>query len=42
MDQAQNESQALKDLRNLLKEKIIFLDGAMGTMIQKYQLTEID
>ena len=28
--------------RNLLKEKILFLDGAMGTMIQTYGLTEED
>lgn len=29
-------------LVDLLKEKILFLDGAMGTMIQKYNLTEED
>ena len=28
--------------RSLLKEKILFLDGAMGTMIQTYGLTEED
>jgi 5-methyltetrahydrofolate--homocysteine methyltransferase len=26
--------------RSLLKEKILFLDGAMGTMIQTYKLDE--
>jgi 5-methyltetrahydrofolate--homocysteine methyltransferase len=25
--------------RSLLKEKILFLDGAMGTMIQTYKLS---
>ena len=29
-------------LRNLLSERILFLDGAMGTMIQTYQLAEKD
>src|SRR5476651_1378135 len=27
-------------LRNLLGQRILILDGAMGTMIQKYKLTE--
>ena len=27
-------------LRNLLKQRILILDGAMGTMIQRYKLTE--
>jgi 5-methyltetrahydrofolate--homocysteine methyltransferase len=29
-------------LRQLLKERILILDGAMGTMIQQYKLTEAD
>ncbi len=31
-----------KDIRELLKERILVLDGAMGTMIQQYQLEEKD
>ena len=30
------------DIRSLLKDRILFLDGAMGTMIQPYKLTEED
>lgn len=30
------------DIGNLLKDRILVLDGAMGTMIQRYQLTEED
>jgi 5-methyltetrahydrofolate--homocysteine methyltransferase len=29
-------------LRSLLNDRILILDGAMGTMIQRYQLTEAD
>lgn len=29
-------------IQDLLKERILFLDGAMGTMIQKHKLTEED
>ncbi|PCI60106.1 MAG: methionine synthase [Methylophilaceae bacterium] len=29
-------------LRTILKERILILDGAMGTMIQQYKLTEAD
>ncbi|MCR5265035.1 MAG: methionine synthase [Cyanobacteria bacterium RUI128] len=29
-------------IRNILQEKILILDGAMGTMIQKYNLSEKD
>ena len=29
-------------LEDILKEKILILDGAMGTMIQKYRLQEED
>ena len=31
-----------RQLRNLLKERILLLDGAMGTMIQSYRLQERD
>jgi 5-methyltetrahydrofolate--homocysteine methyltransferase len=30
------------DIKELLKERILVLDGAMGTMIQQYKLTEED
>ena len=30
------------DLRELLQRRILVLDGAMGTMIQRYQLTDAD
>ncbi|MGZ9002095.1 MAG: homocysteine S-methyltransferase family protein, partial [Methylophilus sp.] len=29
-------------LRSLLQQRILILDGAMGTMIQRYKLTEVD
>ena len=29
-------------IKNLLKERILVLDGAMGTMIQRHQLDEVD
>lgn len=29
-------------LRELLKQRILILDGAMGTMIQQYKLTEAE
>lgn len=32
----------MKNLKELLKERILILDGAMGTNIQKYGLTEVD
>ena len=32
----------LIELESTLKEKILFLDGAMGTMIQTYKLEEAD
>ncbi|MDQ3535738.1 MAG: homocysteine S-methyltransferase family protein, partial [Bacteroidota bacterium] len=32
----------LNTLQSLLKEKILVLDGAMGTMIQQYKPTEED
>lgn len=31
-----------KDIRQLIKERILVLDGAMGTMIQRHDLTEDD
>jgi 5-methyltetrahydrofolate--homocysteine methyltransferase len=30
------------EIRKLLKERILLLDGAMGTMIQRYKLEEAD
>ena len=36
------ESPAYGRLRTLLNEKLLFLDGAMGTMIQGYKLQEDD
>jgi 5-methyltetrahydrofolate--homocysteine methyltransferase len=30
------------DIRNLLQQRILIIDGAMGTMIQRYKLTEED
>ena len=30
------------DLREVLADRILVLDGAMGTMIQRYKLTEAD
>ncbi|MCG8306064.1 MAG: methionine synthase [Cytophagales bacterium] len=32
----------MKDIKALLTERILVMDGAMGTMIQKYNLTEED
>lgn len=32
----------MKDIRDLLKEKILIIDGAMGTMIQRHKLQEED
>ena len=31
-----------KNIRDLLNERILVIDGAMGTMIQRYKLTEAD
>jgi 5-methyltetrahydrofolate--homocysteine methyltransferase len=40
---SQNDISPLEtQLRALLKERILILDGAMGTMIQQYKLTEAD
>ena len=32
----------MNTLQDLAQQRILVLDGAMGTMIQKYQLTEAD
>lgn len=32
----------MKEIKEILKERILVLDGAMGTMIQEYDLTEED
>ena len=32
----------MEDIRNILKNKILVLDGAMGTMIQQCKFTEED
>ena len=32
----------MKSIRDCLKERILIIDGAMGTMIQRYKLTERD
>ena len=29
-------------LRNILNERVVIIDGAMGTMIDKYTLSEVD
>ncbi|WP_179108191.1 methionine synthase [Rodentibacter trehalosifermentans] len=36
------QTQAFNQLKNALAQRILILDGAMGTMIQKYKLTEAD
>ncbi len=35
-----NNSNTLSTLQNLLRHRIVIIDGAMGTMIQRYQLDE--
>ncbi|WEJ62888.1 methionine synthase [Thiomicrorhabdus lithotrophica] len=37
-----NRTQRIQTLRSLLKERVVVLDGAMGTMIQNLNLTEED
>ncbi|NNL09265.1 MAG: 5-methyltetrahydrofolate--homocysteine methyltransferase, partial [Croceitalea sp.] len=32
----------MKKIEDILKEKILVLDGAMGTMLQRYKFTEAD
>src|SRR5258706_10352401 len=34
--------QAMTDIRNELKKRILIIDGAMGTMIQRHKLVEAD
>ncbi len=36
------KSALLIELEQTLKEKLLFLDGAMGTMVQLYKLNEQD
>jgi 5-methyltetrahydrofolate--homocysteine methyltransferase len=36
------ETDSLIELRSLLSQRIVFMDGAMGTMIQQYKLEEED
>lgn len=36
------ESESAKSLHALLQKRLVFLDGAMGTMIQQYKLEEAD
>lgn len=38
----QPESKAFQSLREQLEKRIVFMDGAMGTMIQRYKLEEAD
>ncbi|ARD23521.1 methionine synthase [Shewanella japonica] len=42
MAKSTSYSQVLEQLTNTLKERIVILDGAMGTMIQDYKLEEED
>ena len=39
---ANNNMTTKPKIEDLLKERILVLDGAMGTMIQRYPLTEED
>jgi 5-methyltetrahydrofolate--homocysteine methyltransferase len=39
---ALQESPAFAQLTALMRQRIIFIDGAMGTMIQRFKLTEAD
>ena len=36
------ENIRMSDIKKILKERILVLDGAMGTMIQQYNFTEED
>ena len=36
------KTQSYADLKNLLDKRIVFMDGAMGTMLQQYNLDEKD
>ena len=35
-------AEILHPLEALLRQRIVVLDGAMGTMVQRYKLTEAD
>ncbi len=37
-----HQANKLKKLKQLLEQQILFLDGAMGTMIQQYNFEEVD
>nr|WP_262707500.1 methionine synthase [Larkinella soli] len=41
-DSEAKSTQYLKKLTDLLQQRILILDGAMGTMIQRYKLTDAD
>jgi 5-methyltetrahydrofolate--homocysteine methyltransferase len=36
------KTESMTDIRDLLKQRILIIDGAMGTMIQRYKLEEKD
>ena len=36
------KADTFKDLEEIMKKRIMFIDGAMGTMIQRYKLQEED
>ena len=40
--QSKQSSPKIQQLKELLAERIVYLDGAMGTMIQTYKLEEND
>lgn len=42
MKQAKPYTEAGQALNALFEKRIVFLDGAMGTMVQKYRLQEAD
>jgi 5-methyltetrahydrofolate--homocysteine methyltransferase len=42
MTPAKNETQAVRRLRDLLQRRILVIDGAMGTMVQRRALAEAD
>ena len=37
-----NREERIKSLLALLEQRIVLLDGAMGTMLQRYKLSESD
>lgn len=37
-----SETDNMKDIKEILQERILVLDGAMGTMLQRYKFTEAD